>query len=49
MPDIAVTWLMANAGYAESAVVSYIIARARAVSSPSVLARQLEEQVTNVQ
>ena len=40
-----VTKCMGHAGYAESAVVSYIIARARAVSNPSALARQLEDQV----
>ena len=37
-------WGLGRTGYAESAVVSYIIARARAVSNPSALARQLEEQ-----
>ena len=41
-----VTKCMGHAGYAESAVVSYIIARARAVPNPSALARQLEDQVS---
>ena len=44
-PVPAVDRRMGHADYAESAVVSYIIARARAVSNPGALARQLEEQV----
>ena len=37
--------MLSYVGYAESAVVSYIIARARGVSSATALARQLQEQV----